>query len=462
MIYFQDKKLHFIGIGGIGMSAIAESLHFMDISVQGSNNVNNANCERLRQKGIPVFIGHSEFSHLDGIDMVIISSAIQPDNPELMEVQRRNIPVGHRAEMLAELLRYKKAVAVSGTHGKTTTTAMISEMMTVAGLDPNFIIGGIVNSQASNARQGQSDWMVVEADESDGSFLKLPKMISVVTNIDPEHMDYYGSFDNMKNAYRFFIESTAFYGFACVCSDHPVVKEVIAKVNSRRIVTYGFEDDAMVQAVNVRVLPGKMAFDVRTNETVYPGFELNMFGRHNILNALAAISIGLELDIPVPAIQTALSGFGGVQRRFTKIGVSRGITVYDDYAHHPVEIQAVLKAAREANPTHKVVAVFQPHRYSRALDLADEFAVSFKNADTVIVIDIYAAGETPLPDIDKDILARKIKATGHPSVCVLPTVQDLPKTILQYAGKDDTVIGLGAGDISKWMQKLPRQLDEME
>lgn len=462
MIYFKDKTIHFIGIGGIGMSAIAESLHYMGIRVQGSNNIENANCDRLRQKGIPVFIGHTDFSHLDKVDAAIISSAIQPDNPELTEVRRRGIPVGHRAEMLAELLRYKKGIAVSGTHGKTTTTAMISEMLKMAGLDPSFIIGGIVNSQASNARQGKSEWMVVEADESDGSFLKLPKTVSVVTNIDPEHMDYYGSFDNMKNAYQFFMETTAFYGFVCSCSDHPVVKEIVSKIKTRRVLTYGFQEDARLQAIHVRVMPGQLLFDVRLGDTVYDGFELNMFGRHNILNALAALTIGLELNISIDVMRRALAEFGGVQRRFTKTGCSHGITVYDDYAHHPVEIEAVLKAAKEATPGHKVVALFQPHRYSRALDLADEFATCFKDADTVIVADIYAAGEKPLPTISKDILVQKIRAAGHPSVYALDSCQTLPSFVLDHVSNGDVVIGLGAGDISKWMHDLPRQLDKME
>ncbi len=461
MIYFKNKTIHFIGIGGIGMSAIAECLYQMNIKVQGSNNVENANCERLRAKGIPVFIGHSDFSHLENVDVVIISSAIQEDNPELIEVKRRGIPVGHRAEMLAELLRYKQGIAISGTHGKTTTTAMIAEMLSTAGQDPSFIVGGILNSQASNAKQGKSDWMVVEADESDGSFLKLPKMISVVTNIDPEHMDYYGSFENMKNAYYFFMESTAFYGFACVCSDHPTVKEVISKVKARRVLTYGFQDDARLQAIHIQVLPGKLLFDVKLNNVVYTGFELNMFGRHNILNALAAITIGLELEIPVETIKKALSQFGGVQRRFTKTGCSHGVTVYDDYAHHPVEIAAVLKAAKEASPQHKIVALFQPHRYSRALDLADEFATCFKDADTVIVADIYAAGEKPLQNISKDILVQKIKATGHPSVYALDASQSLPHFILNHVSQGDIIIGLGAGDISKWMHDLPNQLDKI-
>ncbi len=462
MIYFNNKTIHFIGIGGIGMSAIAETLHHMNIHVQGSNNVENENCKRLQQKGIPVFIGHTHFSHLTGVDIVIVSSAIPQNNPELIEVRKRKIPIGHRADMLAELLRYKQGIAVTGTHGKTTTTAMISGIMRAAGLDPSLIVGGIVNSQKSNAIQGKSDWMVVEADESDGSFLKLPKMISVITNIDPEHMDYYGSFDNIKAAYQLFMETTAFYGFVCACSDHPTVREVLSKIKTRRLLTYGFEDSADLQAINIRVHPGELLFDIRHKQTLYKNFKLNMFGRHNVLNALAAVTIGLELNIPIQVIKKALSDFCGVQRRFTKTGSSHGITFYDDYAHHPVEIKAVLKAAKEASAGHKTIAVFQPHRYSRALELRDAFGTCFKDADTVIVADIYSAGENPLKDINKNILVQKIRDSGHPSVFALESYQKLPTFVLNYASPGDIVIGLGAGDISKWMHDLPQLLDKME
>lgn len=454
MIYFLNKKIHFIGIGGIGMSAIAESLFNMNFTVQGSNDVQNTNCIRLAKRGLPIFIGHNDFSHLDNVDIVIISTAIKPDNPELIEAKRRGIPVGHRSEMLAELMRYKKGIAVAGTHGKTTTTAMIGEVMNKAGLDPSFIIGGIVNSQSSNTKKGESDWLLVEADESDGSFLKLPKMMTVVTNIDNEHMDYYNSFENVKRAFQYFLETTSFYGLNCVCYDHPVVREVMSRIKNRRFVTYGFEDGADLRAINIHIATGTMTFDVQTKETLLKGFTLHMFGRHNILNALAALAIGLELKIPISTIQNALSGFTGVYRRFTKVGIYQGIHIYDDYAHHPIEIAAVLRAAKEANPSGKVLAVFQPHRYSRALDLADEFATCFKDADIVLVTDIYPAGEKQNPAISKDILAQKIKESGHPKVLSLQSMQDIPALVSQYMQKGDMVVGLGAGDISKVMHEL--------
>lgn len=462
MIYLSDKTIYFIGIGGIGMSAIAEALQHMGIKVQGSNNVEDANVIRLREKGIPVYIGQKDGSHLNGVDMVVISTAVPADNPELMAAKKRGIAIGHRSEMLAELLRYKQGIAIAGTHGKTTTTAMIADVLEKGGFDPSYIVGGIMNVCATNAKIGKSPWMVVEADESDGSFLRLPKMISVVTNIDPEHMDHYKTFENMKMAYLHFLQTTAFYGFCVVCIDHPVVKELLPLLKDRRIITYGFDENAEIQAQNLCLKPGLLTFDVVIKGQTYPGFTLPLFGTHNIQNALVAIAVGLELGMPIEKIQKSLAFFDGVQRRFTKRGSWAGIDIYDDYAHHPVEVAAVLKAAKEAISPHKVIAVFQPHRYSRALDLANEFATAFEKADVVFVADIYAAGEKPISGISKEILAQKIIQAGHKNVSCLKDKSQLPALILKHAQKGDLVIGLGAGDISKWMEELPEAMKKSE
>ncbi len=462
MSYLSNKTIHFIGIGGIGMSAIAESLQQMGIRVQGSNNVENEHVIRLREKGIQVFIGQKDGSCLSHADMVVISSAVPQDNPELMAARTKGLPVGHRSEMLAELMRLKQGITVAGTHGKTTTTAMIADVLEKGGLEPSYIVGGIMNVCGSNAKIGRSDWMVVEADESDGSFLRLPKMISVVTNIDPEHLDYYGTFEQMKMAFVHYLQTTSFYGFCVACLDHPVVREVIQHVPNRRIITYGFDKSAEIHAENIRIEPGKLHFDVVIKGEVLPGWTLPMFGTHNILNALVPIAIAKELGMPLDKIQKALSYFDGVQRRFTKRGIVNGVTIYDDYAHHPVEISAVLKAAREAVGSHQVVAIFQPHRYSRAKDLADAFAQCFEKADQVYVADIYAAGESPLPDISRDILVDKIKQAGHRAAFALKDKSDLKNIVLNHMKAGDLMIGLGAGDISKWMKELPEMMNERE
>ncbi len=462
MSYLSNKTIHFIGIGGIGMSAIAESLLQMGIHVQGSNNVENEHVIRLREKGIQVFIGQRDGSCLKNADMVVISSAVPENNPELLAAKEKGLPIGHRSEMLAELLRLKQGITVAGTHGKTTTTAMIADVLEKGGLEPSYIVGGIMNVCGSNAKIGRSDWMVVEADESDGSFLRLPKMISVVTNIDPEHLDYYGSFEQMKKAFIHYLQTTSFYGFCVACLDHPVVKEVIEHIPNRRIITYGLDKAAEIHAENIHIEPGKLNFDIVIKNEIFPNWTLPMFGTHNILNAMVPIAIAKELGMPLEKIKKALSYFDGVQRRFTKRGTFNGITIYDDYAHHPVEIAAVLKAAREAVGTHQVVAIFQPHRYSRAKDLADAFAHCFEKADRVYVTDIYAAGEAPLPDISRDILIEKIKASGHKGAFALTNKNELKDIVLKHMSAGDLMIGLGAGDISKWMKELPEILNERE
>ena len=459
MNYFKNKTIHFIGIGGIGMSAIAEILYDMGFAIQGSNDVENANTLRLKARGIPVFLGQKDISVLKDVDVAIVSSATPKDCPEVLEAERKGIPIGHRSEMLAELLKEKQGIAVAGTHGKTTTSSMISHVLDCAGKEPSFIIGGVLNKYKTNARLGKGPLMVVEADESDGSFLRLPRMISVVTNIDAEHLDYYGSFEREKEAFLNFLNSTDFYGFNVICTDHPVLKEFESQIK-RKTFSYGFNETADYRAINEKVANGRLCFDVQTGNKTRAGFELQLFGRHNILNALACIATARQLGVEWDDIKTALSTFSGVERRFTKRGEFQGIQIYDDYAHHPVEIQAVLQAAKQAATPHHVIAFFQPHRYSRAKDLMTDFASCFKDADIVYVSDIYAAGEKPLPDINKEKLVEKIKQTGHPNAFILDGKENLSKVVLEKAQSGDIVVGLGAGDISKWMQTLPKNLGE--
>lgn len=448
------KKIHFIGIGGIGMSAIAEMLADIGISVQGSDARENANTIRVRAGGIPVFIGHS-VQNLDGVDAVVVSSAIHPDNVELQEAKRRGIPVGHRSEMLAEILNYKQSICVSGTHGKTTTSSLIASILMSAHLKPSFVIGGILNSQASNARLGKGNYVVVEADESDGSFLKLPTSISVVTNIDPEHMDYYKTFDNMKKAYQLFIRNTAFYGFSVVCVDHPVIAEIIQNINDRRLVTYGMDKRADVHADNIRVQPNGIVFDVFVkNGLKFKKMKdvcLSMFGQHNVLNALAAISVGVHLGIKEGTIKKALAQFKGIQRRLTYRGNLGKTCVYDDYGHHPIEIEATLKAVRESC-VGKIVAVFQPHRYTRLRDLWDDFLRCFKMADSVYVCDVYSAGEKPIAGVTAPVFVQALQKT-YKEAYYMPSFEQL-KNVSATLNEEDTIVCLGAGSISAEISAL--------
>lgn len=453
------KKIHFIGIGGIGMSAIAEMLQDLGVYVQGSDAKESANTERLRQNGIPVFIGHKP-EQIAGMDAVVISSAIQPNNPELQAARQRHLPVGHRSEMLAEILHYKQSICVSGTHGKTTTSSLIAHILMTAGRDPSFVIGGILNAQHSNARLGKGDYVVVEADESDGSFLKLPTNISVITNIDAEHMDFYRTFENEKEAYLLFMKNTAFYGACVACIDHPVVRDLVAKTDNRSCITYGFSTDADVRAEAVRLVKGAQIFNVilkksaddrNKTEYIIKDVRLAMIGHHNILNALAAISVANHLGISESIIKQALSSFEGIQRRLTYRGVLNNIPVYDDYGHHPTEIKATLKAVRE-NTRGKVIAVFQPHRYSRLQDLWDGFLTCFEDADDVYVCDVYSAGEIPLEGITAPAFAR-VLATTHPHASYLPVLEDLLSLTSSYT-KDDTLVCLGAGSISTQITTL--------
>ncbi|MBB4267508.1 UDP-N-acetylmuramate--L-alanine ligase [Roseospira visakhapatnamensis] len=455
--------IHFVGIGGIGMSGIAEVLHNLGYTVQGSDLAENANVKRLRGLGVRVATGH-DAAHLGEAQVVVISSAVKGDNPEVEAARARLIPVVRRAEMLGELMRLKWAIAIGGTHGKTTTTSMVAALLETAGMDPTVINGGILNARGTNAYLGHGDWMVVEADESDGTFTKLPATIGVVTNMDAEHLDFYGTFARMRDAYKTFIQNLPFYGFAILCIDHPEVQSLIPEVLDRKVITYGFSPQADVRAVNPRRGPDGARFDVTladrvsgARETVADLF-LPMFGRHNVQNALAAIAIGHEMGIDGETIRRALAGFAGVRRRFTRTGTWNGVTVVDDYGHHPVEIAAVLGGAREVAGDKRVIAVVQPHRYSRLQALFEDFCTCFNDADEVLVADVYAAGEAPIPGVDRDALVDGLRTHGHRKAAPLADPAALPETIAAMAAPGDLVVCLGAGTISAWANALPGQL----
>ncbi len=449
--------IHFVGIGGIGMSGIAEVMHNLGYKVQGSDVAEGYVIEGLRKRGIAVAIGHHA-DNLGDAAVVVTSTAIKRENPEVAASYERRIPVVRRAEMLAELMRLKSTVAVAGTHGKTTTTSMIAAMLDAGGVDPTVINGGIINSYGSNARLGASDWMVVEADESDGSFLRLDGTIAVVTNIDPEHLDHYGSFDAVKDAFVEFVENVPFYGAAILCLDHPEVQALLPRVRDRRIVTYGFSAQADVRGVNVVPGAGGNRFEViiRHRDGTTRSIEdivLPMAGRHNVQNALAAIAVAIELGLDDATIQKGFAAFGGVKRRFTKVGETGGVTIIDDYGHHPVEIRAVLSAAREG-ATGKVIAVVQPHRYSRLGGLMDEFAQAFNDADQVLVAPVYAAGETPVEGVSAAALVERLKARGHRAAATVLDADALAKLLAEDVVSGDLVVCLGAGDITKWAAGL--------
>lgn len=457
--------VHFVGIGGIGMSGIAEVMHTLGYQVQGSDLAANANVERLRGLGITVHVGH-DAKNLGETQVVVISSAVKPDNPEVREARNHLIPVVRRAEMLAELMRLKSAIAVGGTHGKTTTTSMLASLLDAAGLEPTVINGGIINAYGTNARLGNGEWMVVEADESDGSFTKLPATIAVVTNIDPEHLDFYGDFDGVRDAFQTFVQNIPFYGFASVCIDHPEVQALIGRISDRRLVSYGRSPQADYRATDIRFADGHAHFNVELSDRVegdareITGFELPMPGIHNVMNALAAISVGKEMGFSEEDLKKGLRNFGGVKRRFTKTGEVNGVTIIDDYGHHPVEIASVLSAARQAYD-EKVIAVVQPHRYSRLNDLFEEFCTCFNDADTVIVADIYEAGEAPIPGIDKEHFAEALRARGHRHVLPLEGPEALAALIKENSHPGDVVVCLGAGSISAWANALPAELDKL-
>ncbi|MDA9440556.1 UDP-N-acetylmuramate--alanine ligase [Bradyrhizobium sp. CCBAU 51745] len=454
--------IHFVGIGGIGMSGIAEVLVNLGYAVQGSDASDNYNLDRLRKKGAKVCVGHKA-ENVDGAEVVVVSTAIKRDNPELMAARERRIPVVRRAEMLAELMRLKSCVAIAGTHGKTTTTTMVATLLDAGGLDPTVINGGIINAYGSNARLGAGDWMVVEADESDGTFLKLPTDVAIVTNVDPEHLDHFKTFDAVQDAFRHFVENLPFYGFAVMCIDHPVVQTLVGKIEDRRIITYGHNPQADVRLLDLTPMGGgskfKVAFRDRKTGAVHeiPDLMLPMPGRHNASNATAAIAVARELGVSDDAIRKAIAGFGGVKRRFTKTGEWNGVTVIDDYGHHPVEIAAVLKAAREST-NGKIIAVVQPHRYTRLQSLFEEFCTCFNDADAVVVADVYAAGETPIDGIDRDHFVAGLRAHGHREVIPLPAATELPEIVKGLAKSGDLVVCLGAGNITQWAYALPDQL----
>ncbi|WP_018387786.1 UDP-N-acetylmuramate--L-alanine ligase [Ancylobacter sp. FA202] len=455
--------IHFVGIGGIGMSGIAEVLHNLGYTVQGSDVAESANVKRLAEKGIKVLIGHAA-ENIDGAEVLVVSTAIRRDNPELVAARAKRLPVVRRAEMLAELMRLKSCVAIAGTHGKTTTTSLVATLLDAGGFDPTVINGGIINAYGTNARLGDGEWMVVEADESDGTFLKLPVEVAIVTNIDPEHLDHFKTFEAVQAAFRSFIDNLPFYGFAVMCTDHPVVQDLVGHVEDRRVITYGENPQADVRIVDVDLRGGLCRFAVlfrdRTGAVVHElrDLVLPMPGKHNALNATAAIAVAHELGASDEQIRSALAGFGGVKRRFTRTGEVNGVTIFDDYGHHPVEIAAVLRAAR-ASTEGQVIAVVQPHRYTRLQSLFDQFATCFNDADHVIVADVYAAGEPPIAGIDRDHLVEALRARGHRSVVALKGPEALAKLVKGLMKPGDYVVCLGAGNITQWAYALPEQLE---
>ncbi|TPE50165.1 UDP-N-acetylmuramate--L-alanine ligase [Amaricoccus solimangrovi] len=452
--------IHFTGIGGIGMSGIAEVLLNHGFTVQGSDLRESPITERLRAKGATIFIGQKA-ENIENAQVMVISSAIKPGNPELDAAHARHLPVVRRAEMLAELMRLKSNVAVAGTHGKTTTTSMVAALLDAGGIDPTVVNGGVIHAYGSNARIGAGDWMVVEADESDGSFNKLPATIAVITNIDPEHLDHYGDFEALKAGFDTFVSNIPFYGLAVCCIDHPEVQALVGRVSDRKVTTYGFSPQADVQAKNLVFENGGARFDVALNAEgqVIEGVKLPMTGDHNVSNALAAIAVARHLKISKEAIRQALAGFKGVSRRFTKVGVVNGVTIIDDYGHHPVEIAAVLKAARQATKG-RVIAVHQPHRYSRLRDLFTQFCACFNDADTVAIADIYAAGETPIDGISRDTLVGGLIAHGHRRALPLAGEAALADFVKAECRPGDMLVCLGAGSISAWANALPGRLAE--
>jgi len=454
--------IHFVGIGGIGMSGIAEVLINLGYTVQGSDTADNANVKRLRDKGAKVTVGH-DAKLVDGAEVVVVSSAIKRDNPELIAARAKRLPVVRRAEMLAELMRLKSCVAVAGTHGKTTTTSLVAALLDAGHFDPTVINGGIINAYGTNARLGGGDWMVVEADESDGTFLKLPADIAIVTNIDAEHLDHFKTFAAVQEAFCAFVENVPFYGFAVMCTDHPIVQRIVGRIEDRRIVTYGENPQADVRLVDLDHANGGSRFSVTFRDWagaaahVIDNRVLPMPGRHNALNATAAIAVARELGVSDDLIRKALASFGGVRRRFTRAGEWNGVAIIDDYGHHPVEIAAVLRAAREST-NGQVIAVVQPHRYTRLASLFEPFSTCFNDADAVIVADVYPAGEAPIAGVDRDSLVAAVRARGHRQVIPLPGPKDLARIVKGIAKPGDYVVCLGAGNITQWAYALADEL----
>ena len=450
--------IHFVGIGGIGMSGIAEVLLNLGYRVQGSDLKSSKITERLAGLGAQVFEGQRA-ENLEAAEVVVISSAIKPGNAELDEARRRGLPIVKRAEMLGELMRLKSNVAVAGTHGKTTTTTLMAEMMVAGGFDPTVVNGGIIHAYGSNARMGQGEWMVVEADESDGSFNRLPATIAIVTNIDPEHLEHWGDFDRLRDGFYQFVSNIPFYGLAVCCTDHAEVQALVGRVTDRRVATYGFNAQADIRAVNLRYQAGVAHFDIvlQAEGKTIEGCTLPMPGDHNVSNALAAVTVARHLGMKRAEIRAALAAFGGVNRRFTKVGEVNGVTIIDDYGHHPVEIAAVLKAARQATEG-RVIAVHQPHRYTRLHSLFDDFCACFNEADVVGISEVYAAGEDPIPGASRDDLVAGLIRHGHRHASAIGSEDELEQLVRDEARPGDMVVCLGAGTISAWANRLPERL----
>jgi UDP-N-acetylmuramate--alanine ligase len=458
--------IHFVGIGGIGMSGIAEVLNNLGYTVTGSDVAEGINVKRLRDNGVKVMVGHAA-GNIEGAHVVVVSSAIKRDNPELVAARARRLPVVRRAEMLAELMRLKRCVAIAGTHGKTTTTSMVAALLDAGNFDPTVINGGIIEAYGTNARLGAGDWMVVEADESDGTFLKLPADVAIVTNVDAEHLDHFKTFEAVQDSFRSFVENVPFYGFAVMCTDHPVVQQLVGRIEDRRIVTYGENPQADVRLTDLDHANGNSRFSIvfrdRAGEQAHAirGLTLPMPGRHNALNATAAIAVAHELGISHDSIRNALAGFGGVRRRFTRTGEWNGVPIIDDYGHHPVEIAAVLRAAREST-RGQVIAIVQPHRYSRLASLFEQFSTCFNDADTVMVAHVYAAGEQPIAGADRDALVQGLRARGHRQVIPLDGASEIAGIVKRLARAGDIVVFLGAGNITQWAYALPGELAAMD
>ena len=452
--------IHFVGIGGIGMSGIAEVLLNQGYVVQGSDLKTTKITDRLARLGATIFTGQRA-ENLEHAEVVVISSAIKPGNPELDEARTRGLPVVRRAEMLAELMRLKSNIAVAGTHGKTTTTTMMAELMTAGGFDPTVVNGGIIHAYGSNARMGQGEWMVVEADESDGTFNRLPATIAIITNIDPEHMEHWGNFDALRDGFYDFVSNIPFYGLAVCCTDHPEVQALVGRITDRRVVTYGFNAQADVRGVNLTYKRGVAHFDIelQAEGAVIKGCTLPMPGDHNVSNALSAVAVARHLGMKGAEIRTALAAFAGVNRRFTKVGEVNGVTIIDDYGHHPVEIAAVLKAARQATDG-RVIAVHQPHRYTRLASLFDDFCGAFNEADVVAIADVFAAGEEPIKGASRDDLVTGLIAHGHRHARAIHDEDDLVRLVREQAKPGDMVVCLGAGTISAWANALPARLEQ--
>ena len=467
---FELGPVHFVGIGGIGMSGIAEIMIKIGYKVQGSDAKASANTERLQKLGATIFIGHEAAHVTEDVSALVYSTAVKADNPEMVAARARRIPLVRRAEMLAELMRLQFSVAVGGTHGKTTTTSMVAALLDAGDMDPTVVNGGIINAYGTNAKVGDGDWIVVEADESDGSFLRLKSTVAIVTNIDAEHLDHWGSFDAVKKGFVDFVENIPFYGFAAVCVDHPEVLALTAKVENRRLISYGTSPQAQVRCTNIAFGPEGATFDVvfaniGQEPVTWAGLKLPMTGNHNVSNATAAIAVARELGVSEADIRKGLEGFGGVKRRFTTTGVANGIRVIDDYGHHPVEIAAVLRAARQVvdqgGEGGRVIAVVQPHRYTRLHDLMTEFSTCFHDADAVIVADVYAAGEAPIEGVGKDALVEALQRHGHRHAVGLENPAALAGLVAAEAKPGDLVVCLGAGDITQWAYALPAQLEGM-